>query len=118
MKKIISIVSMIFFVIYLPFQQTKVSATSLNNDLKISANYSHTKKTSVTIFVGYGSFPPAYSSVYRYNDGLYSGVLHESYSERRPGGGIGDKMYAWYVTYSGYVTSNSGQPIPSKYVEE
>ncbi|HBY90778.1 hypothetical protein ACEN33_12035 [Ruoffia sp. FAM 24228] len=79
---------------------------------------SHTVKKTVTVFVGYGSFPPSYSSTYSYNDGLYKGTLYESYSERRYGGGVGSNMYAWYVTYTGYVTSNSGNPINKLIIEE
>lgn len=87
-----------------------IKVSAIVPEVRIEADYSHTIRKSVTIFVGYGSNPPSYSGTYYYNDGLYSGTLKESYSERRPGGGVGDRLYVWYVTYTGYVTSNSGYP--------
>lgn len=68
----------------------------------------HTKWISVTKFIGYGEYVPNYSSTYFYDDGIYSGVLKEYTAERRRNGGRGDKMYAWYMTYNGYVVSYSG----------
>lgn len=80
------------------FSQNIEAITDNPGDNTLSISY--TKPKSVTVFVGYGSFPHSYPNTYYYNDGLYSGVLRYSYSERRPGGGIGNKTYAWYVTYS------------------
>ncbi|MBG9978255.1 hypothetical protein [Ruoffia tabacinasalis] len=116
MKKIIALILLTISLGNVTLSHTEASnfdSSDIENNLS-----AHTIRKTVTVFVGYGSFPPSYSSTYSYNDGLYKGILHESYSERRYGGGIGDKMYAWYVTYTGYVTSNSGNPISRVIVEE